>query len=57
MGTPQMTLEQIYNTYKRYPRMWERVCSVYPNFNEQDCMALYESMPQRINVVLKNRGH
>ena len=24
---------------------WERVCLVYPNFNEHDCMVLYESMP------------
>ena len=36
--------------------LWERVCSVYPNFNEHDCMTSYESMPQRIDVVLKSMG-
>ena len=35
--------------------LWERVCSMYPNFGEQDCMALYESMPRKIYVVLKSR--
>ena len=25
--------------------LWERVCIVYSNFSEEDCMASYESMP------------
>jgi len=29
------------------------VCSVSSNFSKQDCMALYKSMPQRIDVVLR----
>ena len=33
------------------------VCLVYPNFNEQDCMVLYESMPRRIDIVLKSKGY
>ena len=36
---------------------WERVCSVYPNFNEHDYMMLYESMPQMIDDVMKSRGY
>ena len=34
--------------------LWERVCSMCPNFNEHDCMALYESMLWWIDIVLKN---
>ena len=36
--------------------LWEHVCSTYPNFSEHDCMAHYESMPQRSVDVLKSRG-
>ena len=38
-------------------KLWELVCLVYPNSSEQDCMTLYESMPQRIDVALKSRGY
>ena len=34
----------------------KRVCISSSNFNEEDCMALYESMPQRIAPVLAARG-
>ena len=33
------------------------MCIVSFNFNEEDCMALYESMPQRIVVVLVAKGY
>ena len=36
--------------------LWERVCIVSSNFSEEDCMALYESMPWRIVVVLVARA-
>jgi hypothetical protein len=51
-------LKQRLNEFTTPPRgiqqLWERICSVYPNFNEHDCMVFYESMPQRIDVVLKS---
>jgi len=28
--------------------LWECVCIVSSNFSKEDCMTLYESMPQRI---------
>ena len=58
LGTSQMTLEQIYDTSKRYPRIvGVCVCLAYPYFGENDCMELYEIMPWRIDVVLKSRGY
>jgi len=36
--------------------LWERMCNVSSSFNEEDCMVLYESMPQRI-VVLATKGY
>ena len=54
-------LKQRLNELETPPRgiqeLWERVCTVYPNSSEHDCMAFYESMPQRIDVVLKSRGY
>ena len=37
--------------------LWERVFLVYPKFNEHDCMAFYQGMPQTINIVLKSRNY
>ena len=36
---------------------WKCVCSMYPNLSEHGCMALYESMSRRIDIVLKSRGY
>ena len=30
---------------------------MYPNFGEHECMAFYESMPRKIDVVLKSRDY
>jgi hypothetical protein len=55
LGISQTMFERIYDTSKRYPRIvGVCVCSIYPNFNEQDCMTLCKNMSQRIDVVLKN---
>jgi hypothetical protein len=40
-----------------FKELWEWVCSMYPNFSEHDCMALYEGMPRRIDTMLKSRGY
>jgi hypothetical protein len=32
---------------KGIQEVWKHVCLVYPNFNEQNCMALYESIPYK----------
>ena len=37
--------------------LWEHVCSVYPNFSEHGCMAIYEGKPQRIDAMLKSRDY
>jgi len=42
---------------KGIQKLWERVCLMYPNLSENDCMALYKSMPNRIIVVLKSKGY
>jgi hypothetical protein len=57
LGTSQTSLERIYDTFKRYPRIVGAVCSMYPNFSERDCMASYENMPWRIDIVLKSMGY
>ena len=54
-------LKQRLNEFTTPPRgiqeFWECVCSIYPNCSEHDCMALYESMPQKIDIMLKSKGY
>ena len=54
-------LKQRLNEFFTPPRgieeVWERVCIVSSNFNEEDCTALYESMLRRIVVVLVAKGY
>ena len=57
LGTSQTRLNEFMTPPKGIQELWERVYSMYPNFSEYDCMALYKSFPQKNNIVLKSKGH
>jgi hypothetical protein len=54
-------LKRRLNEFSTPPRgieeLWERVCSVCSSLGEDDCMALYESMPQRVATILAAKGY
>ena len=57
LGTSQTVLNKFTTTPRGIQELWERVCLVYLNFNEHECTMLYESMPRRIDIVLKSKGY
>ena len=48
------------NEYEQPPngmiQLWERIKAIWSNIDEDICMNLIESMPRRIEAVLKAKG-
>ena len=57
LGSSQTTFESFFTPLRGIEELWERVCIVSSNFSEEDCMSLYESMPQMIADVLAAKGY
>lgn len=36
--------------------LWERASRIFYSFTEDDCASLYESMPRRMDAVIKSKG-
>jgi hypothetical protein len=51
-----MAYKQIQYTSKKNSRICEHVCIIFPSLNEEDYMTLYESMSQKIVVLLEAKG-
>ena len=54
------TLKSKLHTYEEHPKgvwgLWERLCAEWNNIDKKECQTLIESMPRRLEAVVKAKG-